>query len=115
LLVKPSNTVKAQFQEILSRSPDDLNVFIFDEPDSDISWLLSVFLIVDCVIIDVDNCDIITQKFITFMLSQPTAYYITMDEVTPYSLISKNRIYNLDWIIEKMKAEEKGLDDESEE
>ena len=117
LLVKPNNTVKAQFQEILSRSPDDLNVFIFDEPDSDISWLLSVFLIVDCVIIDVDNCDMITQKFITFMLSQPNTYYITMDDVTPYNLISKNRIYNLDWIIEKMKAEEEeeGLDDESEE
>jgi hypothetical protein len=29
-----------------------------------------------------------------------------MDELTPYNLISKNRIYNLDWIIEKMKAEE---------
>jgi hypothetical protein len=109
--------VKAQFQEILSRSPDDLNIFIFDEPDVDISWLLSIFLIVDCVIIDVDNCDAITQKFITFMLSQPTAYYITMDESTPYNLISKNRIYNLDWIIEKMKAEEEeeGQDDESEE
>jgi hypothetical protein len=35
---------------------------------------------VDCVIIDIDNCDPITQKFITFMLSQPTAYYITMDD-----------------------------------
>ena len=51
LLVKPSNTVKAQFQEILSRSPDDLNVFIFDDPDTDISWLLSIFLI-DILLVD---------------------------------------------------------------
>ena len=31
LLVKPSNTVKQQFQSILSKSLDDLNVFVFDE------------------------------------------------------------------------------------
>ena len=31
LLVKPSKLVKEQFQTILSRSIDDLNVFIFDK------------------------------------------------------------------------------------
>ena len=36
LLVKPSKLVKEQFQTILSRSIDDLNVFIFDTEDQDI-------------------------------------------------------------------------------
>ena len=112
LLVKPSNYVKEQFQTILSQTIDDINVFIYDNEDTDISWMLSVAGQVDCVIIDVDNCDSITQKFITFMLAQPNANYITKDETTPYGLISKNRIYNLDLIVEQLKDQEEDNDDD---
>jgi hypothetical protein len=115
LLVKPSNHIKQQFQTILSRSIDDLNVFIYDTEDIDTSWLLSVAIQVDCVIIDIDNCDSITQKFVTFMLAQPNAYYITSDEITPYKLISKNRIYNLDWIVEQIENQEEEDDNDSQE
>lgn len=112
LLVKPNNFVKEQFQTILSKSIDDLNVFIYDNDDMDISWLLSIAIQVDCVIIDIDNCDPITTQFVTFMLAQPNAYYITNDEITPYKLISKNRIYDLEWIIEQMKSEEEDAEDD---
>ena len=112
LLVKPSSYVQQQFQEILSHAIDNLNVFIFDEMAHDIDWLLSVSLQVDLVIIDVDNCDLVTQKFITFMLAQPNVYYITKDETTPYNLISKNRIYNLDLIVEQLKNQEEDDDDD---
>lgn len=117
LLVKPSLLVKEQFQAILSQSIDDLNVFIFDQDETDISWLLSTAQQVDVVIIDVDNCDLITHKFITFMLAQGNSHYITNDELTPYNLISKNRIYNLDSIVEQFKQdqEEDKDSDESEE
>jgi hypothetical protein len=109
LLVKPSKLVKEQFQTILSRSIDDLNVFIFDTEDQDIDWLLSIAQQADCVIIDVDNCDPITQKFITYLLTEPNVHYITNDELTPYKLINQNRIFNLDWIIEQILDE--GTDD----
>lgn len=117
LLVKPSNYVKEQFQTILSQSIDDLNVFIFDSEDTDISWLLSVAHQADVVIIDIDNCDPITQKFATFILAQPNSHYITKDETTPYGLISKNRIYNLDWLVDQIleNNEEEDDDDLSEE
>jgi len=115
LLVKPSNHIKQQFQTILSQSIDDLNVFIYDTEDMDVSWLLSVAIQADCVIIDIDNCDSITQKFATFMLAQPNTHYITCDEVTPYNLISKNRIYNLDLIVEQLKNQEDNEDDVQEE
>lgn len=114
LLVKPSNHVKEQFQTILSQSIDDLNVFIYDNEDTDTGWLLSVAQQADVAIIDIDNCDVITQKFVTFMLAQPNAHYITNDELTPYGLISKNRIYNLDWIVEQMSNQEEDDDDISE-
>lgn len=113
LLVKPSNHIKQQFQTILSQSVDDLNVFIFDEQDTDISWLLGVALQADCVIIDVDNCDPITAKFITFMLAEGNSYYITKDDTTPYNLISKNRIYNLDGIVEEIKNQQEEDDQDA--
>ena len=115
LLVKPSNLIKEQFQTILSKSVDDLNVFVYDNDDHDVSWLLSVSLQVDCVIIDIDNCDPITDKFVSFILAHPNVYYITSDELTPYRLISKNRIYDLEWIIEQMKSEEDAEDDDIQE
>lgn len=98
LLVKPSQYVKQQFQTLLSQSIDDVNVFIFDDQETDIEWLLSVAQQADVVIIDIDNCDPMTKHFVTFILAQPNAHYLTGDELTPYKLISRNRIYDLDWI-----------------
>ena len=112
LLVKPSTHVKQQFQTILSQSIDDLNVFIYDQADNDISWMLGVAQQSDCVIIDVDNCDAITKQFITFMLAESNAHYITNDEITPYNLISKNRIYDLDQLVEQIKNQEEEDDDD---
>jgi len=103
LLVKPSNHIKQQFQTILSASIDDINVFIFDNDDTDIGWMLSVCQHAECIIVDVDNCDAITKKFVSFIIAQPNANYITTDETTPYNLISKNRIYDLDCIVEQIK------------
>jgi hypothetical protein len=54
----------------------------------------------DFVIIDVDNCDPMTKLFVSVLLTQPNAYYLTTDEITPYKLLNRNRIYNLDWINE---------------
>ena len=113
LLVKPSILVKEQFQSILSKSIDDLNVFIFDENETDIGWLLSVAHQVDCVIIDIDNCDAQTKKFVTFMLAQPNVHYITNDDVTPYGLINKNRIYDLNQIVQQLEDTEE--DDDTQE
>jgi len=117
LLIKPSTHIKQQFQTILSQSIDDLNIFIYDNEDNDIGWMLSIAVQVDCIIIDIDNCDPVTQKFITFLIAQPNnVYYITNDENTPYNLISKNRIYNLDVIVERLKNEQEEDDeDDSEE
>lgn len=112
LLVKPSVTVKEKFQTILSNIIDDINVFVYDMDDNDISWLLSVSQTVDCVIIDVDNCDYITKQFISFIIAHPNAYYITNEDFIPYNLISKNRIYDLDWIIDKINQENEEDDDD---
>lgn len=112
LLVKPSVYVKQQFQAILSKSIDDINVFIFDEEEHDIEWMLSIAQQADIIIIDMDNCDQVTRQFATLLLAQANTHYITTDEITPYNLISRNRIYNLDWLVEQLKMEEDEDDDE---
>jgi hypothetical protein len=115
LLVKPSNYVKEQFQTILSQSIDDINVFVFDNEDHDIGWMLSIAQQVEVIILDIDNCDPITKQFSTFLLAQANTHYITKDDTTPYNLISKNRIYNLDWIVEQIKNYEEDEDDDVQE
>jgi hypothetical protein len=115
LLVKPSLNVKQQFQTILSHNVEEINVFLYDDDELDIDWLLSVAGQTDCTIIDIDNCDPTTKLFISYLLAQPNTHYITNDEFTPYNLISKNRIYSLDWIIKNLEEQEGGDDpDESE-
>jgi hypothetical protein len=106
LLVKPSTSVVENFQSILGQGEEDINVFIYDSTEEDIEWMLSVAYQVAVIIIDIDNCDPVTKSFVTFMLTHPHAYYITNDEITPYQLISKNRIFDLDWIAEQIKKED---------
>ena len=112
LLVKPSLYVKQQFQTILSQNIDEINVFIYDDNEHDIDWLLSVANQCDVTIIDVDNCDPTTKLFITYLLAQPNTHYITNDELTPYGLINKNRIYNLDWIVQQINDNNEEEEDE---
>ena len=88
LLVKPTTKVKLQFQNMLSELDEDINVYIFDDAESDIDWLLGVSQAADVVIIDVDNCDATTKLFVALLLTQANAHYMTSDEITPYNLIS---------------------------
>ena len=84
---------------MLFRSIEEVNIFIYEQDDIDVDWLLSVAHMVDAVILDIDNCSDTTLKFISFLLAMPNTHYFTTDEITPYKLISKNRIYDLNWMV----------------
>ena len=99
----------------MSHNIEELNVFIYDQEETDIGWLLSVAMQADVTVIDIDNCDSTTKLFVTFLLAQPNTHYITNDEITPYGLISKNRIYNLDAVVASFTEEDEDIDDESRE
>lgn len=110
LLVKPSTKIKMQFQATLSKIGEDVNVYVFDDSELDINWLLSVSQSVDRIIIDIDNCDPLTKLFVSLILTQPNTYYYTTDEITPWNLISRNRMYNLDWILEVLDKDDEDED-----
>lgn len=105
-LIKPSKQLKIQFQNVLKNIDEDLNVYIFDVEDHNIEWLLSVSQQADFIIIDIDNCDPTTKLFLSFILAQPNVHYFTNDEITPFNLINRNRIFNLDWIINQLQEED---------
>jgi hypothetical protein len=118
LLIKPTNKVKMQFQTLLSSIPEDINVYIYDTDEVDIAWMLNAANNADFIIIDIDNCDNITKSFVSLLLSRPNSFYMTTDEVTPWGLISRNRIYNLDWILEavkKLQEDDEGEDEDADE
>ncbi len=110
LLVKPSTKIKMQFQSTLSKIGEDVNVYVFDDSESDINWLLSVSQSVDKIVVDIDSCDPLTKLFVSLILTQPNAYYYTTDEITPWNLISRNRMYNLDWILEVLDKDDEDED-----
>jgi hypothetical protein len=112
LLVKPSLAVKQQFQSMLSQIDSDINVFIFDENDTDIEWMLNVAQQVDSIVIDLDNCDPLTKQFATVIMIQPNVYYFTNDTFTPYNLINRNRIYDFNWVRPDMEEDEGTEEDE---
>lgn len=112
LLVKPSTKVKVNFQNMLSDFDEDINVYVFDETELDIDWLLGVAQIVDFVIVDIDNCDPLTKLFVPLLLTQSNSHYITTDEITPYNLVSRNRIYNFDWITEVLNSKDDDKDED---
>jgi hypothetical protein len=120
LLVKPSTKLKVQFQTILSVIDEEINVYIYDTEEVDIAWMLNAANNVDIIIIDIDNCDPITKNFVSILLANTSAFYMTEDEITPWGLLSKNRIYNLDWLVEqinqaKSDGEETNESDEEDE
>ncbi len=114
MLIKPSTTIKMQFQQILSTSMEDINVFIYDTDETDIGWMISTAHQADIIIIDIDQCDSITEKFVCLLLTQPNVFYMTTDDSTPWSMISTNRIYNLDFIAEMFSDEDDFYDEEEE-
>jgi len=113
LLVYPSKTTKTQFQQIIERLDEDVNVFMLEE-ETDIEWLLSVGQTVDLVVIDIDRCDPVTKNFVSFLLANPNVYYLTEDTAIPWGLISRNRITDLNWILEHLDARTDDNDDDDE-
>jgi hypothetical protein len=118
LLIKPSTRIKMQFQTLLSSFDEDINVYVYDINEADIAWMLNAANQVDFIIIDIDNCDPITKNFISILLTNSRTFYMTDDEVTPWNLISRNRIFNLDWIKEALDSlgeeDEDGNEEEDE-
>lgn len=98
LVVTPSNDTKIKIHDFISSYPSKLNVYYYEESDSDVEWLISVIPIVDCAIFDLDNSGPIIKSFSSYIISKSNVFYLTNDTITPYNLISNNRVYDLNFL-----------------
>lgn len=112
LLIRPSKDVRIQFENLLKKYEGPLNVYLYDpqaDNEVDYKWLLATSKMVDFTILDIDNLNIIERNLVGFFVSMPNTFYLTKDELTPYNMISVNRIYNLDWLYDKLQ--QRGLNE----
>lgn len=98
-LIHPRKELKETLHKILTQVEISVNVFLYElMSDYDIEWLLNIVKSSDIILIDVDNCDVLTKTFSSHIIAQPKTFYLTNDNYTPYNIISKNRVYDLAWL-----------------
>jgi hypothetical protein len=98
-LIYPSDDIKSQFQNLIENFQGTLNVYLYENSDSDpaLDWLLDIIKYADYVILDIDNFEPIHTDLIAYLLGSSNVFWLTKGENYVYNTLSKNRIYNLDW------------------
>ncbi len=105
-LINPSIYVKNQIQDFLNVYGSELNLYMYNEDDNNIEWLLNILHISDYTVFDVDNANPEVRNFVSYIISKNKVFYLTNDTVTPYNLISNNRVYELSFLMSLFKGEE---------
>lgn len=101
LLIHPSNRIKEQAQDILSKSQGRQNIYLYepeDEEQQDLDWLLTVSKMCDTVVLDLDNSSYEVRMYASYIISLPQTYWLTAEDSLLYNKLSPNRIYGLDVI-----------------
>lgn len=102
LLVSPTKDLQNSFQEnFLNKIEEDVNVYFYNcqhYDKSQVEWLLDVFKQVDTVIIDLDNVPPFIRELMSYMIAKPKTFWLTNAVDSVYNHISKNRIYNFDFL-----------------
>lgn len=99
LLITPGVGIRKDISEILSGVSAAVNLFLYDDDNGlHIEWVLDILADCDICIIDVDNSTEMIRKFASLIIANPKTFYLTDDSITPYNLISANRIYDMHWL-----------------
>lgn len=106
LLINPSAEIRQGISDMLGAASKVVNVYLFDDNTSnDIAWLLETMQQAQMTILDLDNSGSATRNFASFIMAHPKTFYLTNDQLTPYNLISANRIYDVDWLLNILNEE----------
>ena len=104
LLIHPSAVIKSQFQDFIETFNKPVIVYLYEkeEEDHEPEWLLDCFYKADCVIIDIDNCDTRIRDLTSYFIAKDKTYWLTNGGDNFYNMISKNRIFGLDFLSSKL-------------
>lgn len=99
MLINPGTEIRQSFNNLLVKINMSIDVYLYEDFEStNLEWVLQNVESSDIVIVDIDNCGPILKNLISYIISKSKTFYLTNDEVTPYNIISNNRIYDLDWL-----------------
>jgi hypothetical protein len=104
LLVYPSKKIKEEFTQLVSNFDQSIHVYLYEQNEQahEPEWLLDVFLSVNYVIIDIDNSDPQVRSLASYFISKDKTYWLTNSTDTLYNVLSKNRIFSLDFLYQKL-------------
>lgn len=108
LLIYPSQIVKEEFQNIILNFDENFDVYIYDienKEDHDVEWLLSTCYRCEYVILDIDNCPSIIRDLASYIIGNTNTYWLTFSSENLYNTLSKNRIFNLDFLTKDIGAQ----------
>ena len=102
LLVNPSDQLKENFNSHAGNINRAINLYLFENNESEIGWLLDIVSSVDYVILDIDNTKI-QQWIIGYILNFGKTFYLTNTKDIMYNVVNVNRIYELKQFMEGVK------------
>lgn len=99
VLIYPGVEVRKSINTILKNVNQDVDLYLYEDYQSQhIDWLLQRVLTCDITILDIDECTSIVKNLASYLISRKNVFYLTNDEITPYYMISNNRVYDLHWL-----------------
>ena len=102
LLVNPSDQLKENFNSHAGNINRAINLYLFENNESEIGWLLDIVSSVDYVILDIDNTKI-QQWIIGYILNFGKTFFLTNTKDIMYNIVNVNRIYELKQFMEGVK------------
>jgi hypothetical protein len=107
LAIQPSEDTRMKLQNVIGDTNIAINLYLYDASitGNNIAWLLNIARLANYIIIDLDLLTQEERRFASYLISLPQSFYLTNDETTQYNLLSANRIYDLDWLSQKLTEE----------
>ena len=93
LLVNPSDTIKENFNHYATQFKADVNLYLYENKEDELSWLLEV----------AQSVDQIGHWIIGYLLGFGKTFYLTSTPESVYNVINNNRIYELKQFMEGVK------------
>ena len=77
----------------------NVNLYLHENTEDDLGWLLEVAQAVDYIVLDIDNTKV-TPWIIGYLLGFGKTFWLTSTRETVYNVINNNRIYELQQFME---------------
>lgn len=104
LLITPGQDIKNSLEHFLGTIKANINVYIYDENQTDHKWLLSVAVRANAVIVDCDNIPDNLSHFLSYIISMPNTYYRITNPKVDYLLINPNKFHDFPDLRTKIKS-----------